>query len=182
LPHSKEICVFFHHSLMTCILLIMFQMWYLHFHIFKQSLQHLNFPNLVGKMCWLVSTRIEPIHITSTILSYTYSTCFCIICAPMDFMPFVECFIGETFKKNLNTIISFIMLVDPHVTFALFSFCYAQHLSYLLCIVFMFLGILWYYVKFNLHTIVMLEKLLGSRSFGIMMGHLVVVKSICLFL
>jgi hypothetical protein len=64
------------------------------------------------------------------------------------------------------------MFANPHVTFALLSFCYAQHLSYLLHTVFLFLSILGHYIKFNLHTIAMLEKLLSSRSFGILMGHL----------
>jgi hypothetical protein len=29
-----------------------------------------------------------------------------------------------------------------------------------------------HYIKFDAHTIIMLEKLLRSRSFGIIMGHL----------
>jgi len=45
--------------------------------------------------------------------------------------------------------------------------------SYLLHIVFLSSSILQYYVKFNLGTIVMLEKLLRTRFFNIMVGHLV---------
>jgi hypothetical protein len=64
------------------------------------------------------------------------------------------------------------MFVDPHVVFVMFSLCYAQLLSYLLCIVFPFLNILQHYTKFNTCTIVMLEKLRGGRSFGGFIGHL----------
>jgi hypothetical protein len=37
---------------------------------------------------------------------------------------------------------------------------------------FPFLGILQHYAKFNIHTMVTLEKLLGARSFGGSIGHL----------
>jgi len=41
---------------------------------------------------------------------------------------------------DLNTIVSLPMLANPQETFAMLSFCYAQHPSYLLHIVFPFLG------------------------------------------
>ncbi len=37
---------------------------------------------------------------------------------------------------------------------------------------FPFLGILQHYVEFNIHNIVMLEKLIGVRCFGGSIGHL----------
>ncbi len=57
------------------------------------------------------------------------------------------------------------------------SFCdflryYAQHLSYLLHIVFPFLGILQHYIEFNSCTITRLENLLVVESFNIKIGHL----------
>jgi hypothetical protein len=41
---------------------------------------------------------------------------------------------------DLNTIISFPMLANPQAAFVMLSFCYAQNPSYLLHIVFPFLG------------------------------------------
>jgi hypothetical protein len=43
----------------------------------------------------------------------------------------------------------------------------------MICIVFSSPNIIQHYVKFNLHTIVTLEKLLGMGSFGTIMDHLV---------
>jgi len=55
----------------------------------------------------------------------------------------------------------------------MFSLNYAQHLGYLLCIVFPSPSILQHYAKFDIHTIATLEKLPGARSFGGFIGHLV---------
>jgi hypothetical protein len=64
------------------------------------------------------------------------------------------------------------MFVNPHVTFIMLSLCYAQCPSYLLHIIFLFLGLLQHYAKYDAHTIVTLEKLLGVGSFGTIVGHL----------
>jgi hypothetical protein len=78
----------------------------------------------------------------------------------------------EVFHEDLGTIFSFLLLVDFHVAFVIFLLCYAQYLGYLFSIVFPSLGILQHYVEFDIHTIVMLEKLLGVGSFGGSTGHL----------
>jgi len=65
------------------------------------------------------------------------------------------------------------MLIDPQTAFAMFSLCYAQRPNFLQYIVFPSLVILQRYTKFDVHSIVMLEKQLGSRSFGTIVGHLV---------
>jgi hypothetical protein len=57
-------------------------------------------------------------------------------------MPFVESFVEEAFKKDLNTIIHHPMLVNPHATVVMLSFYYHEHLGYLWCIVFPSLGVL----------------------------------------
>jgi hypothetical protein len=74
---------------------------------------------------------------------------------------------------DFSTIANLPMLVNPQVTFIMFSFCYAQQLSYLKHIVFPSLGILQHYTKFDTCTIAMLEKLLRLGSFGTIVGHLV---------
>jgi len=55
----------------------------------------------------------------------------------------------------------------------MFSLCYAQRPSYLLCAVFPSPSILQHYVEFDTHTIATLEKLLGAQSFGGFIDHLV---------
>lgn len=50
------------------------------------------------------------------------------------------------------------MLANPHATFIMLSLCYAQCPSYLLHIIFLFLGILQHYVEYDSHTIVTLKK------------------------
>jgi hypothetical protein len=55
----------------------------------------------------------------------------------------------------------------------MFSLCYAQRPSYLLCAVFPSPSILQHYVEFDTHTIATLEKLLGAESFGGFIDHLV---------
>ncbi len=84
----------------------------------------------------------------------------------------MESFILEAFQEDLNMIAKLLMLIDPQTTFAMFLFCYAPLLGYLKCIVFSSLGILQCYTKFDVYTIAMMEKLLGSRSFGTILGHL----------
>ncbi len=54
----------------------------------------------------------------------------------------------------------------------MFPLCYVQWLGYLQHIVLPSPRILLHYTKFDARTITMLEKLLGSKSFGIIMGHL----------
>jgi hypothetical protein len=64
------------------------------------------------------------------------------------------------------------MLTNPQVVFAMFSLCYAQLLNYLQCTIFPSPNILQHYTKFDVHTIIMLEKLLGSGSFFTIVDHL----------
>jgi len=64
------------------------------------------------------------------------------------------------------------MFVNPHVVFAMLSLYYAQHSSYIFCIIFPFLSILHHYTKFDSHTMAMLEELLSVKSLDIMVGHL----------
>jgi hypothetical protein len=88
-------------------------------------------------------------------------------------MPFVESFIAKAFQEDLNTIASLPMFIHPQIAFVMFSFCYVQHPSYFLRIIFPSWSILRHYIKFDSHTIATLEKLLSARSFSIMVGHLV---------
>jgi hypothetical protein len=67
---------------------------------------------------------------------------------------------------------NFLMLADLQVAFVMLSFCYAQQLSYLQHTIFPSPSILQCYGEFDAHTIVMLKKLLRSKSFGTMVGHL----------
>jgi hypothetical protein len=78
----------------------------------------------------------------------------------------------EAFCEDLGTISSFLLLIDLWVTFAMLLLCYSQQPSYLLGTKFPSLSILQHYVEFDIRTIVMLEKLLGVRSFGGSIGHL----------
>lgn len=65
------------------------------------------------------------------------------------------------------------MFANPHVTFGMLLLCYAQCPNYLLHIVFSFPSTnLQHYVEFDSCTTAMLEKLLGTGSFGITMDHL----------
>ncbi len=64
------------------------------------------------------------------------------------------------------------MLANLQATFAMLSFCSTQQPTYLQCIVFPSQGSLQHYTEFDVHAIVMLEKILGSKSFGTTMGHL----------
>jgi hypothetical protein len=84
----------------------------------------------------------------------------------------VESFISEAFHEDLNMIAKLLMLVNPQTTFAMLLFYYAPLLGYLKCIVFSSPGILQCYTEFYVYTIAMMEKLLGSRSFGTILGHL----------
>jgi hypothetical protein len=54
------------------------------------------------------------------------------------------------------------MFINPQATFGMFSFCYAQHPCYLLFTTFLSPSVLQHYAKFDLRTMVMLEKLLGT--------------------
>jgi hypothetical protein len=77
----------------------------------------------------------------------------------------------EAFHEDFETILNSLMLIDLQATFTMMSLCYAQHLGYLLCIVFPSLGILQHYVNFDTCIITMLEKLLGVRFFGGFIDH-----------
>jgi hypothetical protein len=78
----------------------------------------------------------------------------------------------KTLHENLEMTSNFLMFVDLQATFAIFSLCYAQRIHYLLCTMFPFPNILQHYIEFDIHTITMLEKLFGARSFNGFINHL----------
>jgi hypothetical protein len=78
----------------------------------------------------------------------------------------VKLFVTEVLYKDLGMIADCLMFANLSVTFVMFLLCYAQCLIYLLLIVFPFLDILQHYAKFNIRTIITLEKLLGGGSFS----------------
>jgi hypothetical protein len=86
---------------------------------------------------------------------------------------FVELFVVEVLYEDLGTISSLPMLANLQATFMMLSLCYAQRLGYFFRTMFSSPNILQHYAKFDIHTIVMLEKLLGAGSFGGSIGHLV---------
>jgi hypothetical protein len=88
----------------------------------------------------------------------------------MGTMLFVDSFVVKMFQKNLNTIASLPMHANPKAPFVMLLFHYVQHPTYSLHVIFLSLGTLQYYVKFDLHTMVTLEKLLKTRIFVTMVG------------
>jgi hypothetical protein len=69
---TTHLLLFFLHSPMICISLIMFKMWYMFFFFsFIGGVCTLRTFHLIDKMCSLVSIRIILVHITFTKLSYT---------------------------------------------------------------------------------------------------------------
>jgi len=88
-------------------------------------------------------------------------------------MPFMESFVTKAFQKYFNNIINLPMFIDPQTTFMMSSLCYVIHLGYLLRNVFLSLGILQHYAKFELYTMTTLKKLFDRWSLSITMGHLV---------
>jgi hypothetical protein len=65
------------------------------------------------------------ILLTKCVGFFTLDICFHILSVPMNFITFSYFFI-EAFQNNLITIVNFlIMIIDPHATFVMFSFCYA---------------------------------------------------------
>ncbi len=77
----------------------------------------------------------------------------------------------KALHEGLGMISTLLVLVNLHATFTMLSLCYAQHVNYLLHIVFPSLGILQLYAKFDSCTIIMLEKLFGARFFGGSIDH-----------
>jgi hypothetical protein len=76
-------------------------------------------------------------HYVSLPLDFlTSNSSFHILGSLMGFTSFVELFMVKALHKDLGTISNHPMFVDPHVTFAMLSLCYAQHLGYLLCTIF----------------------------------------------
>jgi len=41
-------------------------------------------------------------------------------------LPFMESFVLGVLQEDFDTIVSFLMLIDPQVVFVMLSFCYAQ--------------------------------------------------------
>jgi hypothetical protein len=127
--------------------------------------------NATNKVCHLISTRVRPI-ISFLPSFYTPKSGLHILGVLMDFLWFLESFISSALYEDLSMIINVLMFVDPKVVFVMFSFFYAQQLNYSKHIIFPSWGILQHYAKFDGHTITMLKKLLGSKSFSTTMGHL----------
>jgi hypothetical protein len=78
----------------------------------------------------------------------------------------------ETLHGDLRTIFSLLILTKPQTTFIMFSLCCAQFFSYLFRIMFPSPCLLKHYIKFDIHTIITLEKLFIAGSFGGSIGHL----------
>jgi hypothetical protein len=85
---------------------------------------------------------------------------------------FVESFVAKVFHENLGIISSLLMFANHRAIFVMLSLCYAQCHGYLFHIMFPFSSILQHYAEFNIHTIAMLEKLLGVGTFGGFINHL----------
>jgi len=98
----------------------------------------------------------------------------------MGFNSFVESFMVEAFHEDLEMIFSLFLLVDLQGTFMTLLLCYSQQPSYLLGTMFPSLSILQHFAKFNICTIVTLEKLLGVGFFGGSIGHLAYCQAILL--
>ncbi len=86
---------------------------------------------------------------------------------------FIEYFVAKVFHEDFGMIFNFFMFIDFQTTFAMLSLCYAQPPSYLICIMFPSLSILQHYVEFDYCIIIMLKKLLGVKSFGGSICHLI---------
>jgi hypothetical protein len=61
--------------------------------------------------------------------------------------------------QDFNNIINLPMFIDPQTTFMMSSLCHVIHLGYLLRNVFLSLGILQHYAKFELNTMTTLKIL-----------------------
>jgi hypothetical protein len=97
---------------------------------------------------------------------------FYILGVLIGFRLFIESFVAKVFHGDLGTMSNLLTFAHPQTTFVIFSLCYAQCPNYSFCIVFPTPYILQHYVKFDTLTIVMLEKLLGARSFGDSINHI----------
>jgi len=71
-------------------------------------------------------------------------------------------FVTKVLHEDLGMIFSLPMPIEPQVVFAMLSLCCAQCPGYLFRTMFPSLGILQHYVEFDIHDIIMLEKLLGA--------------------
>lgn len=106
-----------------------------YFFMLTRKINSIRIFNLTNKMCNLISTWIGLVHITS-IRFFTPNIGLCILGALMGFMPFMKSFVAKALLKDLNTIINFHMLADPHATFTIFLLCYGQHPKYFLQTIF----------------------------------------------
>jgi len=79
----------------------------------------------------------------------------------------------KALHEDLGTISSLSMFVDSYAIFVMLSLCYAQHLDYLLHILFPSPSILQHYIKFDIHIIYTLENLFDAESFDGSISHLV---------
>jgi hypothetical protein len=91
----------------------------------------------------------------------------------MGFRSFIESFVVKVFHEDVGMVSNLPMLINPQVTFVMFSLCYAQCLGYLFCTMFPSPGILQHHIKFDTCAITTLEELLGQGSFGGSIDHLV---------
>jgi hypothetical protein len=127
--------------------------------------------NVINKVCSLGSSGLDH-SISLSPNFFTPDLGFRILGAQVGSTSFVELFVVEVLHEDFRMIFSLPMLVDPQMFFVMILLCYTQHRSYLLCTMFPSLGILQHYVKFNICTIITLEKLLDVGSFGGSIDHL----------
>jgi len=123
LLQQPALLVFFAHSPIMCILLILFKCGTRLFTFISIICNNRTF-HATNEMCNLVSTWLKPIHITSTRLCYIKHRFIYFRCISMFYVIFgLMC--CKNISRGSHTIASLPMLVDPHVTFAMLSICYA---------------------------------------------------------
>jgi hypothetical protein len=84
--------------------------------------------SVANKMCSLVSQRLD--HFISLPLSFLiHDSIFCILGAPAGSTSFVESFVAKVLHEDFETIRNLPMLTYLHVTFAMISLCYVEHLG-----------------------------------------------------
>jgi hypothetical protein len=79
----------------------------------------------------------------------------------------------KALDEDLGTIFSLSMFSYSYAIFVMLSLCYVQCLDYLLHSLFPSPNILQHYTKFDIHTIVTLEKLFDAKYFDGFINHLV---------
>jgi hypothetical protein len=109
--------------------------------------------------CVALSPQGLDLSISLPLGFFALNTNLCILNALLGFMPFMESFVTKPFQKDFNTITNLPMFIDPQIAFVMSSFWYVIHLSYLLFTIFLSLGILQHYAKFELCTMIKLKNI-----------------------